>query len=413
MDKQKLRAIYDEFKIPPSFANIRVEGPVPTVSAVKSGFLKAGLTASDLTPIDWRKKSAISPVKNQQSCGDCWAMSSTSALADRFIAQKGLDGLVLEHALTAQCVTAGAQQSINAGCDGGQPFLAGQFFENYGCPSADGNCPSWEKLCGGAGCNLPTCNELKQACNSSVIYKAKKGSTKNLGASSGNGFDVNLTIANIKKELLNGPVVACFFVPIDFMASAFYKWDATNGIYINGAYGEDLDKLAPDKFKARFDNPVGEQWGHNIPHAGHAVEVVGWDVGETKNPKYGKVAYWIVKNSWGTDWMDGGYFKIAMSDSGLNKGQAFDVPVVDSGGAFGGCVSFDPDLSTGKEGDKKHSNPAPDNQGGGSKPRSKVKFLWIIFGLLILILLCLIAYHYYKNKNSSSYAPPSSYAPYN
>jgi len=45
---------------------------------------------------------------------------------------------------------------------------------------------------------------------------------------------------------------------------------------------------------------------------GHAVEIVGW--GEDSVGK-DTVPYWIVKNSWGADWGDSGYFWISYYDS--------------------------------------------------------------------------------------------------
>lgn len=43
--------------------------------------------------------------------------------------------------------------------------------------------------------------------------------------------------------------------------------------------------------------------GHAL--GGHAIRIIGWGVDEsTKTP------YWLVANSWNTDWGDNGLFKI-------------------------------------------------------------------------------------------------------
>lgn len=38
---------------------------------------------------------------------------------------------------------------------------------------------------------------------------------------------------------------------------------------------------------------------------GHAIRILGWGV-----DKYTNTPYWLIANSWNTDWGDHGYFKI-------------------------------------------------------------------------------------------------------
>ena len=212
-----------------------------------------------------------------------------------------------------------------------------------------------------------------------------------------------MTIINMKRELMNGPIVAAFFVPVDFMASgAGYKWDKTNGIFINGAYNDVLDQIIPANMKQALGNPSGKKWQDIMMEgggpAGHAVEVVGWDTGDAGG-SYGKVSYWIVRNSWGTEWGDNGFFKIAMNDdSNNNQYLGFDIPVstltiastgqqTNIGGLFGGCVSFDPDTNTGKPGSGPQSIPSASNH----------KTLWIVLGVVGVLVIGLIVW-YIKNR---------------
>jgi hypothetical protein len=379
--------LYKELSIPPSRANIKVRGPLTSTVAVNSKFFQMGLSASDLDPIDWRNKVSLSPIMNQQDCGDCWAMSSTSALADRFIIQKWIANLVLDPAVTAQC---GQEDSINQGCNGGEPFAAGKFFEQYGVPSVDKNCQGWRKICPAKGdCILPTCDFLNSQCQNATLYFAKSDSTENLTVQDGTTIDVAATIANIKRELLNGPVVAAFFVPKDFMVSgAGYKWEATNGIYINGAYNKVLHNKISNTVKGKLGVESQEQWGdiimENGSPAGHAVSIVGWGRGNAGS--YGDVSYWIVRNSWGSKWNEKGFFRIAMNDSGLNSTLGFDIPITtltiastgqtrSLGGLFGGCVAFAPDINTG----------APK---GTTYPGTQHSKSWTI--ILVIVIICII-----------------------
>jgi cathepsin B len=49
------------------------------------------------------------------------------------------------------------------------------------------------------------------------------------------------------------------------------------------------------------------------PNGGHAVKLIGWGeeaAAEEEEEAGGPVKYWIIANSWTTDWGDNGYFKI-------------------------------------------------------------------------------------------------------
>ena len=81
--------MHKNFTLPPNNANIQIVSALATTQDVEENMRRLSVTASDLAPIDWRKKADISVPRNQQQCGNCWAMSSTSALTDRFIIKKG------------------------------------------------------------------------------------------------------------------------------------------------------------------------------------------------------------------------------------------------------------------------------------------------------------------------------------
>ena len=399
--------LWDNFQIPPSRANAQIVGPLTSSTTVGSRLRMMGITALDLKPIDWRKEVYLSPVLNQQDCGDCWAMSSTSALVDRFIVGKNIKDPKFSPEVTAQC----ASQRIDQGCGGGLPFLAGQFFEKTGVPTSEGDCPSWERICPGKPCKLPSCQELSALCSNDTVYKAIAGSTENLTATKNGGIDIESTIFNLKRELQTGPVVATFFVPKDFFAPQIgYKWDRTKGIYINGEYGDDLEKTVPDSIKQKLGVTRPEQWGdimiENGSPAGHAVCIVGWGT-ENIGGDYGKVQYWIVRNSWGPEWNEGGYCRIAMNDgSGHNTLIGFDIPVskivmfstgqtMNMAGLFGGCVSFQADLSTGPKGEAKRTKP-------GSKSKSEHDSLKFILWIGLLVLGLIILYYLWKKYKGKS-----------
>lgn len=85
----------------------------------------------------------------------------------------------------------------------------------------------------------------------------------------------------IKKEILkNGPVIAQMTVYTDFLT------------YKQGSYHRTEDSF---KFNGQL-----------------IVKIIGWDSGSE-----GSGGYWIVENSFGSDWGEDGYFKAMMQDKSL------------------------------------------------------------------------------------------------
>lgn len=98
----------------------------------------------------------------------------------------------------------------------------------------------------------------------------------------------------------HGPIVVALNAPSDL----FY--------YSGGIYD------AKDDDRKDWDITKTSRW----EKTNHAVTCVGW--GETEGKKY-----WIIKNSWGSDWGEDGYFKITRGkDSIASESMAVSAEIV-------------------------------------------------------------------------------------
>lgn len=78
-----------------------------------------------------------------------------------------------------------------------------------------------------------------------------------------------------------------------------------------------------DKFEDHYNIETGAFFSPQLGEIGHSGLVVGWDDEySAKNFMTGQQpssdGAWLVKNSWGQDWGDGGYYWISYEDAGLN-----------------------------------------------------------------------------------------------
>lgn len=223
----------------------------------------------------WPQCSTIGEIRDQGSCGSCWAFGAVEAMSDRICIASGSQALqtqISAEDLTACCSDCGD------GCNGGEPSVAWQYYmttglvsgglyhSNLGCePYSIASC---EHHTTG---KLPPCGDLQPtpACTRSCEASFNRSYTadKHFGLTA---YTLPQDQKAIMQEIFtNGPVEADFNVYADFPS---YK----SGVYIQHS----------DQFLG-----------------GHAIKVLGWGV-EKGTP------YWLCANSWNPDWGDKGYFKI-------------------------------------------------------------------------------------------------------
>lgn len=196
--------------------------------------------------------TCIHPIRNQQSCGSCWAFSASEAFSDRVcIATNGAINVVLSPEDLVSCDTS------NFGCSGGYLDEAWNFIASTGIVSDD--CFPYSAGSGIAPACTNTCSNGQKW----LAYKAT-----NIRS---------LTISAAKQTIsTQGPIQTAFAVYNDFFS------------YSNGIYVQKSTQLA----------------GY------HAVKVAGWGHDEASG-----LDYWLAANSWGTTWGESGYFKIAFGES--------------------------------------------------------------------------------------------------
>ena len=198
---------------------------------------------------DWRDYGRVSPVKDQGSCGSCWAFSTIANLEGLYYAKKGVMKTFSEQMLV-DCDTS------DSGCNGGLMEYAFTWLKKNGV-----------------------------MLDSDYPYKGTKQTCK-----SDKSKYVDMTVTGYKK-----------------LGSSWSTWSAVDEdevkefLYETGplAIALNADPLQT------YSSGILDKTSTQCPTSGinHAVTLVGYG---TEN----NVAYWIVKNSWGTSWGEKGYFRI-------------------------------------------------------------------------------------------------------
>ena len=201
---------------------------------------------------DWRNQGAVSDIKDQGSCGSCWAFATVANLEGLYAEKKGVIKTFSEQMLV-DCDTS------DSGCNGG--LMEYSF--------------AWLKKNGGF------------MLDSDYPYKGVKSTCK-----SDKSKYVDMKVTGYKK-----------------LGSSYSTWSPVDEdeikefLYTTGplAIALNADPLQT------YSSGVLDLTSTKCPSSGinHAVTLVGYGTDSSTSK-----AYWLVKNSWGKSWGESGYFRI-------------------------------------------------------------------------------------------------------
>ena len=261
---------------------------LPTVKS------RALLAAGNELPaaFDLRTVDGVTAVKDQGSCGSCWAFATYASL-ESFIKYKQLQHKTVNFAEGDLIQNSGFDYGQ---CEGGNYDMATAYLARWDGPVYSSDVP------------YPYATSALPAAQANEDVKVRKHVQNAWYIPERNSFSDNDQVKAAVKT--NGAVGVSFYY-----ASSYYN-TANAAYYYNGANS-----------------------------ANHAVAIVGWDDDYSKSnfsssrQPPGNGAF-IVKNSWGTSWGEDGYFYLSYYDQSLSVGVSYQS--AENVGNYKVIYSYDP-----------------------------------------------------------------------
>lgn len=248
---------------------------------------EASSSSSSKPAVDWRTKGIMTPIKDQGHCGSCWTFSTSGCLEAHTCLAAGKDctswtGLSEEQLV--EC--AGAFD--NHGCNGGLPSHAFEYLKYSGGMMTETDYPYTAPENGGNS----TCS-LQTRCPGK--WKAQVAEVFNI--TSRDEDDLVHAVSTI------GPVSIAYQVSPDFR---FYQ----HGVY--------------DSYNTTTNQTMCHSRNHDV---NHAVVAVGLGTAIDRTTK-AETDYFIVRNSWSTNWGMEGHFWIKRGENLCGLSDCASFPIV-------------------------------------------------------------------------------------
>jgi cathepsin B len=219
----------------------------------------------------WPECKSIGHIRDQASCGSCWAFGAAEAWSDRVCIATSAK---INDPMSTEDLLSCCGYSCGNGCNGGYLSGAWSYIKSTGLVTGGDYqenqfCSSYtiEPCEHHVNGTRPPCHDEKtpscvKKCNNGAEWSNDKHKASKINSVTGE--------YRMQSEIMtNGPIEAAFTVYEDFLT---YK----SGVY---------------------SHQTGSYLG------GHAIRVLGWGV-------EAGAKYWLVANSWNSDWGNEGYFKI-------------------------------------------------------------------------------------------------------
>lgn len=254
--------------------------PVPLPPVTGSG---GGGTATYPARYDLRNENKVSPVKNQGSCGSCWAHGAYGSLESCLMPSGNWDfsenHLKNLHGFDWSC------------CDGGNNDISIAYLSRRTGPVTEGQDPYTT-----SSCTSPTGLSPSLHLDEALMFPPRTGD-------------------------LDNDVIKTALMTFGGLSASYYH----GGTYYNSA-------------TASYYCP--QTSGHN-----HIITIIGWDDTYDRNrfrtPPSGNGA-WLCKNSWGPGFGQGGYFYVSYYDKTLGYGEIAAFNQAGAASRYSRIYSYDP-----------------------------------------------------------------------